>query len=45
MKWGELKTAVAIRRGHHGNLDALVGNAGDTSRPLAFDHRPSLQEL
>ena len=28
-KAGELEPAVAVRRAHHGDLDALVAQAGD----------------
>src|SRR5918995_2960211 len=34
----ELEAAVAVRRAHHGNLDALVAQSSDTSRPFSFDH-------
>jgi hypothetical protein len=37
---GELETTVAIRRTHRSNLDALTGQAGDTSRPFSFDRGP-----
>lgn len=40
---GELDTAVAIRRTHHSNLDALAGQAGDTSRPFSFDCGPPFE--
>ena len=29
---------MAVRRAHHGDLDALVAQAGDAPRPLAFRH-------
>jgi hypothetical protein len=28
---------VAIRRAHHGNLDALIAQSSDTSGPFSFD--------
>ena len=34
---GKFETTVAIRRTHCSNLDALTGQAGDTSRPFFFD--------
>jgi hypothetical protein len=34
---GELETAVAVRRAHHGNLNALIGKSRDTSCPFSFD--------
>src|SRR5437764_8648112 len=37
---GELEPAVAIRRAHHGNLDALIAESSDTSGPFSFDRRP-----
>ena len=33
----EFETAVAVRRAHHGNLDALIGKSGDKSCPFFFD--------
>jgi integrase len=33
----EFEPAVAVRRAHHGDLDALVAEAGDTPCPLPFD--------
>ena len=33
----ELDTAVAVRRAHHGDFDALIRQSGDTSGPFAFD--------
>src|SRR5581483_681824 len=35
----EFNPAAAVRHAHHCDLDALAVKAGDTSRPLAFDHR------
>jgi hypothetical protein len=39
-KAGELETAVAVRRAHHRNLDALIAKAGDPSCPFSFDRGP-----
>ena len=36
-KAGELEPAVAVRRPHHGNLDALIAQSSDASRPFSFD--------
>jgi hypothetical protein len=36
-KAGELEPAVAVRRAHHGNLDALIAQSSDTSCPFSFD--------
>src|ERR1051326_2429724 len=36
-KAGELEPAVAVRRAHHGNLDALIAESSDTSGPFSFD--------
>jgi len=36
-KTGQLEPAVAIRRAHHGNLDALIAQSSDTSGPFSFD--------
>src|SRR6266480_3449792 len=35
----ELEPAVAVRRAHHGDLDALVAQSSDAPRPLSFHHR------
>jgi hypothetical protein len=40
---GELEPAVAVRRAHHGNLDALISQPSDTSGPLSFDRGPSFE--
>ena len=40
---GELETAVAVRCAHHGNLDALIAQSRDTSRPFSFDRAPTLK--
>src|SRR5690606_18173064 len=37
---GELQPAVAVRRAHHGNLDALIAQSSDTPGPFSFDHGP-----
>ena len=34
----ELKPAMAVRRAHHGDLDALVTQPGDAPCPLSFHH-------
>jgi hypothetical protein len=34
----ELEPTVAVRRAHHGDLDALVAKAGDVPCPLPFHH-------
>jgi hypothetical protein len=34
---GEFEPAVAVWRAHHGNLDALIAQSGDTSSPFSFD--------
>jgi hypothetical protein len=36
-KAGELEPAVAVRRAHHRNLDALIAQSSDTSGPFSFD--------
>jgi hypothetical protein len=40
---GELEPAVAVRRAHHGNLDALIAQSSDTSGPFSFDRRPPFE--
>src|SRR2546430_6141110 len=35
----ELEPAVAVRRAHHGDLDALVAQSSDAPCPLSFHHR------
>ena len=42
-KPGELEPAVAVRRAHHGNLDALIAQSSDTSGPFSFDHGTPLE--
>src|SRR5262249_23729446 len=39
----ELEPAVAVRRAHHGNLDALIAQASDTSGPFSFDRGPPFE--
>jgi hypothetical protein len=34
---------VAVWRAHHGNLDALIGQSGDTSGPFSFDRGPPFE--
>ena len=34
---GELDSAMSIGRAQHGDLDALIGETGDTAGPIAFD--------
>ena len=40
---GELEPAVAVRRPHHGDLDALIVQSSDTSGPFSFDRRPPFE--
>src|SRR5690349_8275393 len=40
---GELEPAVAVRRAHHGNLDALIAQSSDTSGPFSFDRGPPFE--
>jgi hypothetical protein len=35
--------AVAVRRAHHGDLDALIAQSGDTSGPFSFDHAAAFE--
>jgi hypothetical protein len=35
--------AVAVRRAHHGNLNALIGKSGDTSCPFSLDRGPAFK--
>jgi hypothetical protein len=37
---GQLETTVPVRRAHHRDLDALIGESGDTAGPLSFDQGP-----
>jgi hypothetical protein len=39
----ELEPAVAVGCAHHGNLDALIAQSGDTSGPFSFDRRPPFE--
>ena len=34
---------MAVRRPHHGNLDALIAQSSDTSGPFSFDRGPSFE--
>jgi hypothetical protein len=34
---------VAVRRAHHGNLDALLAQSSDTSGPFSFDRGPPFE--
>jgi len=36
-KPGELEPPVAVRRAHHGNLDAHVAQSGDAICPVSFN--------
>ena len=40
---GEFKPTVAVRRAHHGNLDALIAQSSDTSGPFSFDRGPPFE--
>src|SRR5262249_44080873 len=40
---GEFEPAVAVRRAHHGNLDALIAQPSDTSGPFSFDCGPPFE--
>jgi hypothetical protein len=40
---GELETAVAVRRAHYGNLNALIGKSGDTSCLFSLDRGPTFE--
>jgi len=42
-KAGELEPAMAVRRAHHGNLDALIAKSSDTPGPFSFDRRPPFE--
>ena len=42
-KPGELQPAVAVRRAHHRNLDALIAQSSDTPGPFAFDRGPPFE--
>jgi hypothetical protein len=34
---------VAVRRAHHGNLDALIGQSSYTSGPFSFNRGPPFE--
>ena len=40
---GEFEPAVAVRRAHHGNLDALIAQSSDTSGPFSFNRCPPFE--
>src|SRR5215831_4134561 len=40
---GELQPAVAVRRAHHGNLNALIAQPSNTSGPFSFDRGPPFE--
>ena len=40
---GELETALAVRRAHHSDLNALIAQSGDTSCPFSFDRGPPFE--
>jgi hypothetical protein len=42
-KVGKLDSAVAIGRAHHGNLDPLIGQSGNTSGPFFIDGGPPFE--
>jgi hypothetical protein len=42
-KAGEFEPAVAVRRAHHGNLDALIAQSSNTSGPFSFDRGPPFE--
>ena len=42
-KPGKLEPAVAVRRAHHGNLDALIAQSSDTTGPFSFDSGPPFE--
>jgi hypothetical protein len=39
----KLEPAVSVRRAHHGDLDVLVAQPGDASRPFALDRCPAFE--
>ena len=41
---GELEPTMTVGRAHHGDLDALIAQSSDTSRPFSVD-RASAFEL
>ena len=34
---------MAVRRAHHGDLDALIAESSDTSGPFSFDRSPPFE--
>ena len=42
-KTGEFEPAVAVRRPHHGNLDALIAQSSDASGPFSLDRCPAFE--
>ena len=42
-KAGELEPAVTVGGAHHGNLDALIAQSGDTSGLFSFDRGPPFE--
>src|ERR687885_1307613 len=42
-KTRELEPAVAVRRAHHRDLDALAAQSSDAPRPVSFDHGSSFE--
>src|SRR5579872_5494630 len=40
---GELDPAVAVRRAHHGYLDALIAQSSDASGPFSLDRGPPFE--
>src|SRR4029079_6319259 len=42
-KTGEPEPAVAVGSAHHGNLDSLIAQSGDTSCPFSFDRGPAFE--
>ena len=40
---GKLEPAVAVRRAHHGNLDALIAQSSDTTGPFSVDCGPPFE--
>jgi hypothetical protein len=39
----ELEPAMAVRRAHHGNFDALIAQSSDTSSPFSLDCAPAFE--
>jgi hypothetical protein len=42
-KAGGLEAAVTVGGAHHGNLDSLIAQSGDTSGPFSFDRGPPFE--